>query len=256
MTGQADDEKGNAARLGALWLASRGSRQDFAVGLALLFAIPMLAVGFLTLSQFVMDERAAMYASLVVLVAVPVFAGLGYAALRKYPANVSKLRSYLQTEVAADLPEALPVIAAEDDLRAIQDSLHILLNGLRSGVKAVTAERDALRVQLSAERARSQRIEALDETRSQFLETVLREVRAPLAPLSSAIELMLGGMVDPITPRQGEVLDLMQRNVERLSGFAADVLHLTTAQSDGDVAVARPVAPRGKAIAGSGGAHA
>jgi len=71
------------------------------------------------------------------------------------------------------------------------------------------------------------KLQELDRMRSEFIESVTHELRTPMTPLSSAIEMLLDGTLGDLNDDQKTVLDMMSRNVSRLSRFATNVLALS-----------------------------
>ena len=98
--------------------------------------------------------------------------------------------------------------------------------------RAVAARRsEELQKRLEAEKMVVQQLREIDAAKDQFVETVTHELRTPMAPLRSAIDLFLDGLVGPLTVKQREILEMMRRNVERLSHFATDILLLSRIQT-------------------------
>jgi len=83
----------------------------------------------------------------------------------------------------------------------------------------VSVKHDITR-QKESEQARQ---EAL-HVRSHFISMASHEVRTPLTAIKEALRLVLSGYVGPLTPDQTELLDIAQRNVERLARLINDLL--------------------------------
>jgi signal transduction histidine kinase len=211
----------------ALWLAPQGTQNAFAVGMALVIAIPMLILGYVFLSRFGMTEELPQSLEAVAFGAIPLFILLGYFLLRKYPTNIARLRVHLQRMVGVEFPEAQTLIASEDDMRAIEASLNLLFNALKDKIALAEREQDSLRRRLEAEIAIVGKMEQADRAKRRFVETLAQELTSPLAPLSSAIELFMDGRLGPVTPNQMEILDLMKRNIERVKRLATDMPSLS-----------------------------
>ena len=207
----------------ALWLATQGTQNAFAVGMALVIAIPMLILGYVFLSHLGMTEEIPQSLEAIAFGAIPLFILLGFFLLRKYPANIARLRAHLQRMVGVELPEAQTLIASEDDMRAIEASLNLLFRALKEKIAIAEREQDSLRRRLEAENAIVRRMEQADRTKYRFVETLAQELTCPMAPLSSAIELFMDGRLGPVSPNQMEILDLMKRNIERVKCLARDV---------------------------------
>jgi signal transduction histidine kinase len=71
----------------------------------------------------------------------------------------------------------------------------------------------------------------LERVRTRFMEAVAHELRTPVTPLKSVIEMFLGGMLGEITPEQRKYLEMMQRNIERLKHFIDEVTSLSRLDS-------------------------
>jgi len=71
------------------------------------------------------------------------------------------------------------------------------------------------------------RMKEIDQLKDHFVEAVTHELRTPMTPLMSAIELILDGDTKNLTPQQTKLLEMMQRNVKRLSSFSADIFLLS-----------------------------
>jgi len=74
-------------------------------------------------------------------------------------------------------------------------------------------------------------LKEIDQLKNEFVETVTHELRTPMTPLRSAAELLITGTFGEVNPKQREYLEMMQRNIERLSRFATDVLSISRLES-------------------------
>lgn len=70
------------------------------------------------------------------------------------------------------------------------------------------------------------RLEELDQRKDDFMATVSHELRTPLANILGYLELVQGGDVGDLDPRQRRMLDLVSRNAARLRGLIDDLLVL------------------------------
>ena len=89
---------------------------------------------------------------------------------------------------------------------------------------------EALR-RLEAEKMVVKELRELDRMKNEFVETVTHELRTPMTPLKSTLEMFVDGTLGEITPQQREYVEMMSRNVERLSRFATDILSLSRLDS-------------------------
>ena len=76
-----------------------------------------------------------------------------------------------------------------------------------------------------------QRLKEVDRMKAEFVETVTHELRTPMTPLRSAIEMFLDGTLGEMSQDQRQMLEMMNRNVQRLARFATDVLALSRLDS-------------------------
>jgi PAS domain S-box-containing protein len=87
--------------------------------------------------------------------------------------------------------------------------------------------RDALhREQLAVDHLR-----ALDDAKDDFVSTVSHELRTPLTSIIGSIELLEDGMAGELEPRQKQMIDVIERNAERLLAMANDLLTLASYES-------------------------
>jgi PAS domain S-box-containing protein len=84
---------------------------------------------------------------------------------------------------------------------------------------------------LEAEKLVVKELKELDRMKNEFVETITHELRTPMTPLRSTLEMFLDGTLGDITPQQKEYVEMMSRNVERLSRFATDILSLSRLDS-------------------------
>lgn len=66
----------------------------------------------------------------------------------------------------------------------------------------------------------------LDRLKGEFVSTVSHELRTPLTAIRGALGLLLGGVAGPLTPQTQELLNMGQKNVERLVRLINDLLDL------------------------------
>lgn len=137
----------NREQPGAISLASRGAKVQFAVGIALVSIIPLLAFGYLS---SVSGDRGVPWSgqTFAVLLIMCALGFTGYTILRQYPVNIVKLRSYLEQIVRGELPHSVELVRAEDDLRAVETYLNLLLSQLRERLDKLRVEKERLQEQL------------------------------------------------------------------------------------------------------------
>ena len=111
-------------------LVSRGARAQFAVGIALISVIPLLAfLCFNVTDGF--GETATIYQNLFVVILLTTAAGSGYVILQKYPVNIVRLRGYLERVISGELPEQVLLFKGEDDIVVVERCLNLILERLK-----------------------------------------------------------------------------------------------------------------------------
>jgi signal transduction histidine kinase len=89
---------------------------------------------------------------------------------------------------------------------------------------------------LEREQAAVGHLRALDHAKDDFVSTVSHELRTPLTSIIGSVELLSDGMVGELAPDQRHLVEVVERNAERLLALANDLLLLaafenTTAQT-------------------------
>ena len=97
------------------------------------------------------------------------------------------------------------------------------LLGMFRDVTERKAAQDARR-RLEMQEAMIEELKEIDRLKAQFVEAVTHELRTPMTPLKSTLEMFLDGTLGEVSAGQRKYLEMMRRNVERLSRFASDVL--------------------------------
>ena len=112
-----------------LCLSSRGARAHFAIAIALISVIPCLTVLYLynasagKLALTGMQWGVAAFG----IVGAMVF---GYAIMGRYPATIIRLRTYLCGVIRGNLPDAIDLLADEQDITVIEEALNRVLEML------------------------------------------------------------------------------------------------------------------------------
>ncbi|MEU1853062.1 ATP-binding protein [Streptomyces sp. NPDC019990] len=76
-----------------------------------------------------------------------------------------------------------------------------------------------------------EKLRALDQAKSDFLSTVSHELRTPLTSIVGYIELLKDDGTGPLTPPQLRMLDVVDRNANRLRALIEDLLTLSRIES-------------------------
>ena len=84
---------------------------------------------------------------------------------------------------------------------------------------------------LEAERLVVEELRRLDGMKDEFVSIITHELRTPMTPLKSSIEMFLDGSLGEINEQQKQYLDMMARNIDRLSQFTTEVLSLSRLQA-------------------------
>ena len=82
-----------------------------------------------------------------------------------------------------------------------------------------------------AKRLVIEELKNLDRLKDEFVSTVTHELRTPMTPLRSTVEMLLDGSLGEITPEQRKFIEMMARNINRLSQFTTEVLTLSRLES-------------------------
>jgi PAS domain S-box-containing protein len=87
---------------------------------------------------------------------------------------------------------------------------------------------ELLREALHREQLAVDHLRALDDAKDDFVSTVSHELRTPLTSIIGSIELLEDGMAGELGPQQKQMIDVIERNAERLLAMANDLLTLAS----------------------------
>ena len=90
---------------------------------------------------------------------------------------------------------------------------------------------ELLREALQREQHAVDHLRALDDAKDDFVSTVSHELRTPLTSIIGSIELLEDGMAGELQPEQKQMVDVIERNAERLLAMANDLLTLASYES-------------------------
>lgn len=131
-------------RFGWASMTSRGARLQFAVAVALITVIPLLALVCLALNQgspgLELPTAAAWTAGVFIVVCV----SLGYAILSRYPRTVIRLREHLVNIAKGELPETVKLPDDESDINAVEDYLNLILSQMKDRIATIERQQDTL----------------------------------------------------------------------------------------------------------------
>jgi signal transduction histidine kinase len=86
--------------------------------------------------------------------------------------------------------------------------------------------RDDLRAVSETERTALARLREIDRTKTEFLATVIHELRTPMTSITGYTELLTDGDSGALNPDQRRLVDAITRNSHRLKALADDLLTL------------------------------
>jgi PAS domain S-box-containing protein len=87
---------------------------------------------------------------------------------------------------------------------------------------------ELLREALQREQLAVDHLRALDDAKDDFVSTVSHELRTPLTSIIGSIELLEDGMAGELGAEQKQMIDVIERNAERLLAMANDLLTLAS----------------------------
>ncbi len=76
-----------------------------------------------------------------------------------------------------------------------------------------------------------QAVRRADEAKSQFVSIVSHELKVPMTSVRGYADLLRKGTAGPVTDRQLEFLDTIQKNVDRMAALVSDLLDLSSIES-------------------------
>ncbi len=85
-----------------------------------------------------------------------------------------------------------------------------------------------LKLASETERAALEKLRALDRAKTEFVATVIHELRTPMTSISSYTELLQDGAAGSLNARQLEFVEAIDRNSERVTVLANDLLTLAS----------------------------
>ncbi|HEU5149689.1 MAG TPA: ATP-binding protein [Iamia sp.] len=81
------------------------------------------------------------------------------------------------------------------------------------------------------ERAMVERLREIDQAKSDFVSSVSHELRTPLTSIRGYVEMLQDGDGGPLAPGQRRMLDVVERNTDRLLALIEDLLTLSRIES-------------------------
>jgi len=169
-----------------LSLISRGTHYQIRIATMLLGVFPALVVCFLVLTASFPTGAFSLAAKIIIGCMALLLALSGYAILRTYPKNITKLRGYLRDMVEGELPDKVALEHSEDDICAIENYLNLVLTGLRDKIQLLAQQLQRARAMQSALTTQQQELLAAERQRVmiQSLGTLCHHIAQPLTVLS------------------------------------------------------------------------
>jgi len=102
-----------------------------------------------------------------------------------------------------------------------------------ASLRDITERRRAeeLRHKLEVEGLRVRQLKELNRLKSLFVQAVSHELRTPMTPLKTAVTMLMDGSLGTVTADQQRTLKMMERNIQRLSRIATEVLDVSSEES-------------------------
>jgi hypothetical protein len=190
-----------------LSLLSSGTHKQFAVALALVSVIPLLAIWRVSQTHF--DPTGTSWVDMVTIALSIWVAILGYALLAKYPANIARLRTYLEKMAEGEFPEAVALIRTENDIQSIESSLNAILDRLKGRITVVEAEKAKVEKQLYQQ----ERLLLLDRHRvmTESFGSVCHHLGQPMTVITCYLEMMRK------KKEEGPIREMIDQSLEAVS---------------------------------------
>jgi PAS domain S-box-containing protein len=129
-------------------------------------------------------------------------------------------------------PDGVPLVVSMTT-SMIADGTHQPIGYLfvARDVTETRRNQELLREALEREQQAVDHLRALDDAKDDFVSTVSHELRTPLTSIIGSIELLEDGMAGQLEPAQKQMVDVIERNAERLLAMANDLLTLASYES-------------------------
>ncbi len=204
-----------------LSITTRAARDQFAIGVILLALIPVLLLIYVQYDN--QSEKAfALTFHQLIAAAFAVMASVGgYLLLRKYPANIRRLREYMEQMVQGQLPERVTLLDLEDDIAALEMSMNMILEAMRERESGLRMEKEELVKQLYE----MQKLESI----GRVARRIAHEFNNLLMAISGYSELVLAG-IGPDETVRGDVIQI-SRSCARATALVRQILAFGGRQS-------------------------
>jgi signal transduction histidine kinase len=161
----------------------------------------------------------------IIVIAVLLIGGalLAFLIARTISRPLSELQEGVKAIASGDLStrveisDGIEVTALADEFNAMAGRLDNLYETLERKVAERTAElQDA-----------NDRLKQLDDLKSDFVSMASHELRSPMASMKMGVSTVLREMVGPLNDDQKSMLDIAERNIDRLTNLTSELLDLT-----------------------------
>ncbi len=115
-----------------------------------------------------------------------------------------------------------------ENLRKENEDLQKEYEGLKWGVQKTN---EAIKTLYKDLERKNKELQNLDQLKSDFVSTVSHELRTPLAISTEGINLIIDGIVGPITDQQKELLTMSKESLYRLNRIINDLLDISKIES-------------------------
>lgn len=202
-----------------LSLSSRGSRYHLSVAITLVTIIPLLCLAFVAWTQLWLTDTYSVWIPVLVSGLASVLAIAGYTLLRKYPRNIVKLRGYLESIVAGELPDRVDLDDPEDDIGAIEHYLNSVIEQLRGKLRNLEEQLAISERQQATIRAQAEELGEAERQRIviESLGAACHHIGQPATVLRVYLNML---REDPDSPEAAEQLDKCNEAIDAI----ADVL--------------------------------
>lgn len=130
----------------------------------------------------------------------------------------------------ASVQLVMPILQDGQLMGLIALESHLVTSFLREDVEFVSRLADRAAVAIKNSRLYAQ-VQAANEARSKFVSLVTHELRLPLTSINGYTDLLLKGLVGPVTDQQKEMLGVVKRNAGRMSVLISDLSDLNRVES-------------------------
>lgn len=168
-------------RFDRISIISQGSRRQFDAALAIITIIPALVIVAIMQMDELREAMGIVSCSLLI-TGLIILVVMGYVMLSRYPATVVKLRKHLEDIAHGELPSSIHLFQDENDIRAIEKGMNLILAQLRDKVKDVETENVELQKQLFQTR----KLEAVGSLAT----GIAHEVSTPLQYISDNVTFL------------------------------------------------------------------